>query len=98
GPEGRIGVHSFARRRARQELKEYLQVVERRYELLDSEDRYERLWECRAEPAVPFGFDHAHRACFGNSEVRAADPDRNRQEPRAQIRPRRTSKLGRLVR
>ena len=98
GPEGGVRVHALARRRAREELEEDLEVLERGHELLDPDDGDERAGKGGAEAAVAFGLDDADGACFGDGEVCAADADARLEKPLPQVRARCACERGRLLR
>ena len=85
GPHRRVRVHPLARRRARQQLQEHLEVGERGHDLLDAHHRDQRLRQGQAHPAVALGLEHHQRAGLGDGEVRAGDRDLRRQELPPQV-------------
>ena len=70
-----------------QQLEEHLEVLPGGQQLLDAHHGDQDLREGRAHAPVALGLDHAHRPRLGDREVGPADPHRDREELRAQVRP-----------
>ncbi len=94
GPHARVRVHALGGGGARQGLQEDLKVPPGGHDLLDADDRDQRLGEGQTHPAVALGLDDHQGAGLGDHEVGAGDADPGPQELLAQVQPGRLGELG----